>query len=55
MPDADLNRIIAELERRRKMLDELIAQNVTSTTERERLQRASEDSAGDSSDPKTDS
>ena len=37
MPDADLERIIAELEARAKVLDELITRSVTSSSERERL------------------
>ena len=44
MADADLNRIIAELERRAKLIDEMIERSVTNSSERERLRKRADES-----------
>lgn len=47
MGDADLDRIIEQLERRKKLLDEMIERSVANSAERERLLRINDTPSDD--------
>jgi hypothetical protein len=49
MSDPELDRIIEQLQQRRKILDEMIERTVADSAERDRLQKANDSSATDGS------